>query len=76
MDAASTYLEPWTWAARDKAKKRKPFTVSHATYVGALVMAAHKLGFLNEYGEAQVGLVEVRVLFEWEIEALRAKAAA
>lgn len=73
MDAASTYLEAWTWAARDKAKKRKPFTVSHATYLGALVLAARELGFLNEHGQAQVGLVEVRVLFEWE---LRAKAAA
>lgn len=75
MDSASTYLEAWSWAARDKAKKRKPFNVSHATYLGALVLAARQLGFLNEHGEAQVGLVEVRALYDYEVAAARARAA-
>lgn len=34
------------------------------TYLGALMLAARQLGFLNEHGEAQVGLVEVEVLID------------
>ncbi len=74
-------LEVWQWAARDKARKQKPFTVPARTYFEALGIAAHRLGFYTvrrDSGEMEfeTAKVEVRALYEWEIDGIRARGVA
>jgi hypothetical protein len=74
-------LDPWSWAARDKARQQKPFVVNAPTYTEAQRVAAHRLGFYTvrrDSGELEfeVGKVEVRVLSLDEIEKLRSREAA
>jgi len=74
-------LENWPWAARDKARKVKPFVVHAPTYVEAQRMAAHRMGFYSvrrDSGEIEyeTAKVEVRALHLDEIEAIRRREAA
>jgi hypothetical protein len=74
-------LDPWAWAARDKAREQKPFVVNAPTYTAAQRVAAHRLGFYTARRDSgalefEVWKVEVRVLREWEIEEMRKREAA
>lgn len=80
IDAAET-LDDWTWAARDKARKQKAFTVSAPTYLEAQRLAAHRMGFTRPHYQSggveyETAKVEVRVLSFDEIEKLRSREAA
>lgn len=59
-------LSLWAWVARDLAKKLKPVTFEARTYVEARAIGVKRLKLAEE-------LIEVRVVYEWEIAAMRAR---
>ncbi len=72
-------MDVWPWKAKPLVGKAKPVTVHATTYEQAKVAACKAFGFVSrkfDREEPEIDKVEVRVVYEHEIAAARAKAVA